>query len=123
MQIQFLFYLLCKLIHYNIFWYLQQANKFSYFYKPDKLEMFLFICYIFSQFIFQVTSALAAVWNNLREARGSEQCWNGLFHCNSLPHASLCYHVHCVFQLEDEQGPWIHHVPSILCFCCRITDV
>lgn len=37
-----------------------------------------------------------------------------LRHRAALHHAPLCHHLHCILQVEDEQGAGLHHVPALL---------
>lgn len=64
---------------------------------------------------FQVTAPMAVVRADQRRARAGQLQGHGLQHRSAVRHAALRHPQHSLLQVEDEQGPGLHHVPTILC--------
>lgn len=82
------------------------------FYCTNKLTNILNMFYLSR---FQVTSALAPLWFDIRGTCPSQLEGHGLQHRTALRHVDLRHHQHSLLQVENEQGSWFHHVPALLC--------
>jgi hypothetical protein len=72
---------------------------------------------------YQITSAVASVWNNLWQASGSEFRGYGLLNNHIILDAAICYHINCLFPMEDEQRLRTRDVCVIFCIRCRFASV
>lgn len=74
--------------------------------------------------ILQLAGPLVPLLPHQRTAAGSsQQQWFVLCDCFAFPHASLCNLINCIVQMENEQDPGLHHVPSLLCVPDHQCDV
>lgn len=64
---------------------------------------------------FQITYTMVALWHHLRRARRSKFWRYGLLNNHIIPDATLCYHINCLFPVEDEQNPRTYNVCVIFC--------
>lgn len=72
--------------------------------------------------ILQITCTMVALWHHLRRARRSKFRRYGLLNNHIIPDATLCYHINCLFPVEDEQRLRTHNVHVIFCIRCHLTD-
>lgn len=71
----------------------------------------------------QITCTMVALWHHLRRARRSKFRRYGLLNNHIIPDATLCYHINCLFPVEDEQRLRTHNVYVIFCIRCYFADV
>lgn len=70
-------------------------------------------CLITLCFNSQPTRAVADIRNHLWWASDGELRRYGVLDHHSLPDAALCYHINCLFPMEDEQGARTHNVSIV----------
>lgn len=80
-------------------------------------------CITFTDFLFQITSALVTIWHYLRETRRSELGWYGVFHNNIVHDAALRHFIYRMLQMENEQRTRFYNVSLVFCFRSSITNV
>lgn len=68
----------------------------------------------------QLAASMVAVLHDHREPGDGKQFRNGLLRACPIRDALLRGLEHRLLPLEDEQGPWYHHVPLLFCLRCRL---
>lgn len=71
----------------------------------------------------QASGTVAALRLDLWKTRGSELGGDGVQHSDPILHAAVRHPEHRLFQVADEQGPRVHHVPPLLRLRRRLADV
>jgi hypothetical protein len=66
---------------------------------------------------------MVALWHYLRRARGSKFGGYGLLHHHTIHHVALCYHINCLFPLENEQTSRTRDVCLIFRIRCHFADI
>lgn len=82
--------------------------------RSDRFPCFLYL---------QITCTMVALWHHLRWARRRKFGRYGLLNNHIVPDATLCYHINCLFPVEDEQRLRIHNVSVIFRFRCHFAVV
>ena len=73
--------------------------------------------------MFQASGTVAAVRLDLRKTRRGELGGHGVQHSDPLLHAVVRDLQHRLFQVADEQGTRVHHVPPLLRLRRRLANV
>lgn len=90
-----------------------QCLHLSRFPLFDKLFLFIYL---------QITCTMVALWHHLRRARRSKFRRYGLLNNHIIPDATLCYHINCLFPVEDEQRLRTYNVLVIFCIRRHLID-